>query len=375
MIRLWPIIALLTGIGLTVLPHWLLSPSPRTLQGEADCGAAALQYICEEEGRSISLANLKALSDTNEAGTSLLSLKKAAESLGYQAEGVQTYFEDLVGRLHTPGTYAILHVEGSHFVAAVGIRGDRWLHLRGGREIDEFVDKDSLIDQGWMGTALIIKRSAQLVEIESTPAVVSLGRVMVGERVPFGAQLRNISTSEVKITQVETGCGCLEVKVKSPLIAVGSATTIEGNLRAEKAGDFVRKIQIHTLSAGSMPLIIELKGTATATIVVQPDQVVLRPDWRQGQKEATAKLSVTNTWSREVALTAEVPVGIKIVPEQIRLRPTETADIMVFTAADQVAPDRTELTLVTSHPNESRIIVPIQIGSENAVIQLHLPFG
>jgi ABC-type bacteriocin/lantibiotic exporter with double-glycine peptidase domain len=84
-----------------------------------DCGAKSLYIICRLAGRPRTIGDLRQMTNTTDTGTTLLGLKKAAESIGFRAESCQLSYDDLVEHLARRGAYAVLHSHKNHFVAVV----------------------------------------------------------------------------------------------------------------------------------------------------------------------------------------------------------------------------------------------------------------
>ncbi|MBL7879723.1 MAG: C39 family peptidase, partial [Chryseobacterium gambrini] len=60
-----------------------------------DCGPTCLRIVSKHYGKSISLQQIRNLSETTREGSSLLGLSDAAEDLGFRSLGVQINFESL----------------------------------------------------------------------------------------------------------------------------------------------------------------------------------------------------------------------------------------------------------------------------------------
>jgi HlyB family type I secretion system ABC transporter len=81
----------------------------------SECGAAALATVAQHYQIPVGLQQLRDLTGTDRAGTTLLALLEAAERLGFAARGVQGSFDDL-GELPLPAI-AHIHRNGErHFV-------------------------------------------------------------------------------------------------------------------------------------------------------------------------------------------------------------------------------------------------------------------
>lgn len=78
-----------------------------------DCGPTCLRIIAKFYGRTISLKQIRNLSETTREGSSLLGLSDAAEKLGFKSLGVQIDFKTLVEEVPLP---CIVHWNKVHFV-------------------------------------------------------------------------------------------------------------------------------------------------------------------------------------------------------------------------------------------------------------------
>ncbi len=84
-----------------------------------DCGPTCLRIIAKHYGRSISLAKLRALSETTREGSSLKTISNAAEKIGFRTLGVKVNFEKLVADAPLP---CIVHWRQQHFVVVYAIK-------------------------------------------------------------------------------------------------------------------------------------------------------------------------------------------------------------------------------------------------------------
>ena len=120
----------------TSLPAWLhrlpgLAPqapqAPCVRQyDEEDCGAACLATVCQSHGERLPLPLVRHRVGTSSQGTTLLGLKRGAESLGFHARAARAdaaLLDDLAS-LPLP---VICHWQGCHWVVLHGLRGDQLL--------------------------------------------------------------------------------------------------------------------------------------------------------------------------------------------------------------------------------------------------------
>ncbi|KMQ68020.1 ABC transporter ATP-binding protein [Chryseobacterium sp. FH2] len=92
---------------------------PNYIQPDSkDCGPTCLRIVSKYYKRSISLQQIRNLSETTREGSSLLGLSDAAEDLGFRSLGVQIDFNTLRDEVPFP---CILHWNKNHFVVVYDI--------------------------------------------------------------------------------------------------------------------------------------------------------------------------------------------------------------------------------------------------------------
>ncbi len=90
--------------------------------GHKDCGPTCLKMIAKHYGQTISLQELRNLSETIRTGSSLLGLSEAAECLGFRSLAVQISLIDL-DEAPLP---CILHWNKNHYVVLYHIDKNKW---------------------------------------------------------------------------------------------------------------------------------------------------------------------------------------------------------------------------------------------------------
>jgi ATP-binding cassette, subfamily C, bacterial len=93
---------------------------------EEDCGAACLAAISKYYGRNFTLSHIREVVGTGQTGTTVLGLRRGAETLGFHARTVQASPE-LLNRLHEAPLPAIIHWKGNHWVILYGKKGKKYL--------------------------------------------------------------------------------------------------------------------------------------------------------------------------------------------------------------------------------------------------------
>ncbi|WP_445628627.1 peptidase domain-containing ABC transporter [Nostoc sp. DSM 114167] len=93
---------------------------------EEDCGAASLATIAKYYGRTFALNRVREAVGTGSRGTTLLGLRRGAETLGFHARQVQATPE-LFEKLDEVPLPAIIHWKGYHWVVLYGKKGKKYV--------------------------------------------------------------------------------------------------------------------------------------------------------------------------------------------------------------------------------------------------------
>ncbi len=93
---------------------------------EEDCGAACLASIAKHYGRNFALNQTREAIGTGQLGTTLLGLRRGAETLGFHARSGKASSEILhkIDKVPLP---AIVHWKGYHWVVLYGQRGSKYV--------------------------------------------------------------------------------------------------------------------------------------------------------------------------------------------------------------------------------------------------------
>jgi ABC-type bacteriocin/lantibiotic exporter with double-glycine peptidase domain len=82
---------------------------------EEDCGAACIATVAKHYGRTFAISRVREAVGTGSRGTSLLGLRRGAETLGFNARQVKATPE-IINQLHKAPLPAIIHWKGYHWV-------------------------------------------------------------------------------------------------------------------------------------------------------------------------------------------------------------------------------------------------------------------
>jgi ATP-binding cassette subfamily C protein len=120
---------------------------------EEDCGAACLATISKYYGHTFTINRIREAVGTGQSGTTLLGLRRGAETLGFKANPVKTSPE-LLERMNEAPLPAIIHWKGNHWVVLYGKKGKKFLIADPAVGVRHLSKKD-LID-GWKDWLILL---------------------------------------------------------------------------------------------------------------------------------------------------------------------------------------------------------------------------
>ncbi|MDB9484071.1 peptidase domain-containing ABC transporter, partial [Dolichospermum circinale CS-537/05] len=120
---------------------------------EEDCGAACLATISKYYGRNFTLSRIREVVGTGQFGTTLLGLRRGAESLGFKVSPVKTSSE-IIERMNEAPLPAIIHWKGNHWVVLYGKKGKNFVIADPGVGV-RYLSKKDLID-GWKDWLILL---------------------------------------------------------------------------------------------------------------------------------------------------------------------------------------------------------------------------
>lgn len=354
-----PLMVIGLGAGCIGLGIWLSRP---TTPPPMECGPIALFHVCQADGKRIDLGELSRAIRVGENGTTLLELKQAAESLGFGVVGVKVSAAGLVEFMSHPQRYAILHMNGNHFVAVLGLTPGGELRVVDAYQQPDTVPPSELPNRGWGGVALFLTGTSQVGALTPADPVVHLGKVPLGEKKPFRTSLRNATGETVQIARIDSGCGCINIGLSNPQIAAGGLETVSGEFHATGGpGAFRKRVTVHAAGANRKPSSFEITGEVLAMLSVVPSEVVLHPDYKTG-RGATAAVRVKNDSGQEVTYTVPPTPGITVSPATLCVPAGAAADLTISVPPEHAVEERLELDVTTTYANEPLLRLPVRIS-------------
>ncbi|MDZ7958820.1 MAG: peptidase domain-containing ABC transporter [Aulosira sp. DedQUE10] len=120
---------------------------------EEDCGAACLATVAKHYGHNFTLSHIREAVGTGQFGTTLLGLRRGAETLGFNTRPVKTSPE-LLNRMHEAPLPAIIHWKGNHWVVLYGKKGKKCLIADPAVGIRYLSKKD--LAEGWTDWLMLL---------------------------------------------------------------------------------------------------------------------------------------------------------------------------------------------------------------------------
>ncbi|MDJ0775894.1 MAG: cysteine peptidase family C39 domain-containing protein, partial [Mastigocoleus sp. MO_167.B18] len=121
---------------------------------EEDCGAACLASVCKYYGQIISINRSREAVGTGQYGTTLLGLKRGAESLGFNARSVKAS-PAILDKLQEMILPTIIHWQGRHWVVLYGKSGKKYVIADPAFGL-RYLSRQEL-KEAWDGIALLLE--------------------------------------------------------------------------------------------------------------------------------------------------------------------------------------------------------------------------
>jgi len=120
---------------------------------EEDCGAACIATVSAQHGKTLSISRVRNVVGTTASGTTLLGLKRGAETLGFHARAAKAD-GSLLEQLHDLPLPVICHWNGNHWVVVHGKVGSQLIVADPGVGIQRIETKDFL--HHWSNGVLLL---------------------------------------------------------------------------------------------------------------------------------------------------------------------------------------------------------------------------
>ncbi|MHC5939225.1 peptidase domain-containing ABC transporter [Nostoc sp.] len=144
---------------------------------EEDCGAACLATIAKHYGRTFAISRMREVVGTGSRGTSLLGLRRGAETLGFNTRQVKAS-EQLLDQLHKAPLPAIIHWKGYHWVVLYGQKGKKYVIADPGVGI-RYLTREELLEGWGNGIMLLLTPDDSRFYQQSDDKIGGFGRYLM----------------------------------------------------------------------------------------------------------------------------------------------------------------------------------------------------
>ena len=141
---------------------------------EEDCGAVCLATVAKHYGHTFALNRIRELVGTGQQGTTLLGLRRGAETLGFNARQVKITTQ-LFKQLHKAPLPAIIHWRGCHWVVLYGKKGKKYIVADPAVGL-RHISHQELIANWSSGAALLLTPEASRFEQQQSDEVGGFSR-------------------------------------------------------------------------------------------------------------------------------------------------------------------------------------------------------
>ncbi|MEH1845254.1 MAG: peptidase domain-containing ABC transporter [Nostoc sp.] len=144
---------------------------------EEDCGAASLATIAKHYGRTFAISRMREVVGTGSRGTSLLGLRRGAETLGFNTRQVKASAQ-LLDQLNKAPLPAIIHWKGYHWVVLYGQKGKKYVIADPGVGI-RYLTREELLEGWGNGIMLLLTPDDSRFYQQSDDKIGGFGRYLM----------------------------------------------------------------------------------------------------------------------------------------------------------------------------------------------------
>jgi ATP-binding cassette, subfamily C, bacterial len=134
-------------------------------QSGEDCAAASLAIVIKHYGHHFTINHIRELIGTGKDGTTMLGMKRGAESLGFVAKVLQVK-PSLLNRLETITLPAIIYWKGYHFVVLYGKENEKYVISDPALGV-RYLERAELLKDWQGGVILLLKPTAIFSSLQS----------------------------------------------------------------------------------------------------------------------------------------------------------------------------------------------------------------
>lgn len=174
---------------------------------------------------------------------------------------------------------------------------------------------------------MVFAQSGPKLEIDGGTSI-NTGSHLRGKEVVYDISFRNAGDQDLKITGVQTSCGCSSALASSDVIKPGESGSIKFTFNGIGFGTVTKAVTISTNEAAGNVHTLQVSMTMTDPILLNPQSII--SEGKVGD-ELNQTATVLNSLDKDVTITeivSNTPV-IKITSDKMMLLPGETASLSI----------------------------------------------
>lgn len=329
------------------------------------CGPASLLAICQALDVKTDIEELKRLSDFNaESGSTMIGLKKAAESKGLQTIGMKVGIDELVDAK----AHAIAYLWGGHFVALECVSPDV-IKVTGLVGKPAVIGKDKLA-KSYSGFALLVskdKRSLPQTEpkgpdLRADSYMYDFGFIEEGEQAGHVFTLENKGVENLVLSKVETSCTCTQAFLpkETTIPPGGKADLTVGFDGTGRQGGQSQTVSLHSNDPVS-PVVKLLIGGVIKPVRLPVTAREVYLGTVKTRKGGTGEFLVQDPGDRslivkEVASDSPFLKAVLIRNDKDRLEYRVKAELQ---PGAPIGEFKGKITVSSNHPREPQAVIPV----------------
>lgn len=231
---------------------------PIVLQhSEEDCGAACLATIAKSYGRILAIPRIREAIGTGQLGTTLLGLRRGAETLGFNARSVKATSQ-LIDRLNEAPLPAIIHWKGYHWVVLYGCKRKKYAIADPAIGV-RYITREALIESWSNGVMLLLVPDENRFYEQPSDRIAGFGRFLhrvwhyrslIAQVLPLNLVIGLLSLAFPLLIQVLTddvlvrGDWDLLVTIAIAVTAMTLFSSLMGLIQAHLVAHFAQRLEL-----------------------------------------------------------------------------------------------------------------------------------
>lgn len=190
---------------------------------------------------------------------------------------------------------------------------------------------------------------------------VNTGSHMKGKVVNYEIKFKNAGNEDLKISSVQTSCGCSSALLTNDLVKPGESGSINFTFNGQGFGQVMKNVMVTTNEGESTVHTIHVNMSMVDPITLNPQSIIT--EGKVGD-ELTQTATITNSFDKEINITevtSNTPV-IKITSDKMTLNSGEAASLSISIKIYEESAINAAIIIKTSE-GEFQIPVLVEVKS------------